>query len=397
MLTIPPVHPLLMALLTDRPIEPDVLATLPHQSWEMLVQDSIAQRVGALLFCWINRCSHQPLIPHDVRTLLTQQIMRQTAWSLLLTHELRRILDTCRMHNIACIPIRGPIFAAQLYGDGLMRHMDDLDILVHRTDLPAIKMIFGQLGYITHGHRPDFLETYSYSLEFIHPQHGLVAEPHWTLTYPPSVDAIDMKPVWARAATQRILGSDIITLNQADLLLHLCLHLLHKGTGAPLLWYYELGRLIRQNASSLDWDLFTHHARTMGQACLIADVLETIRHHFHTTIPDAILDSLRQPFESSSAQVAHPLRDQVLRRPSLNGREEFALLFSLQGLHRQIRYVATLLFPSPRYMVRRYGYSSALGLLGSYVRRICHLSKEGCIVASIWARTIFVTRPTKHR
>jgi hypothetical protein len=324
--------------------------------------------------------------------LLKQQMVRQAAWNLLLTKELGRILAACQQRGITCIPIRGPVFAAQLYDDCSMRQMDDLDLLVHREDLSSIKEIFDHLGYARHEQRPGFLEAFSYSLEFIHPQYGVMVEPHWTLVYPPFVATAAMEPVWARAVKQRLMGMDTWTLSQADLVLHLCLHLLHKSEHTPLLWYYELDTLISQKRSLLDWNVFVHQAQAMGQAGLIADVLATLIHHFHSTIPDPIMSRLLRPSRPSPSISPHPMRDHMLAQSSLNGREEFALLCSLQGVRPRIQYAYALLFPSPQYMAQRYGLSSPMGLISSYITRVCHLFREGCKWAAAWLVAALATR-----
>ncbi len=251
MLTIPSVHPYLMTLLLEDPSEREQLTALTHDSWTTIIEEAIAQRLAALLFRRLNHSNDQHLVPSHLLQLLTQQMVQQTAWNLLLTNELEHILTACQTRGITCIPIRGPVFAAQLYGDCSMRQMDDLDLLVHREDLSAIRDMFDQFGYLRHEQQPGFLEAFSYSLEFIHPQHGLIVEPHWTLAYPPFVAATDMAPVWARTVKQQWMNRETWALGQEDLLLHLCLHLLHKGEHAPLLWYYELDRLIRQQHSRL--------------------------------------------------------------------------------------------------------------------------------------------------
>jgi len=392
MLTLPSVHPLLMTLLMEgQPEERQLTAITPH-SWKTIVEQAIAQRLAAILFRWLNYSNHQHLIPCHSLNLLTQQIAQQTAWSLLLTKELGRILAACQQRDIACIPIRGPVFAVQLYGDCSMRQMDDLDLLVHREDLSAIKEIFDWLGYTRHEQRPGFLEAFSYSLEFIHPQYGVIVEPHWTLVYPPFVATAVMEPVWARAVKQRFMDMDTCTLSQADLALHLCLHLLHKGEHTPLLWYYELDMLIRQKRSPLDWNVFVHQAQVMGQASLIADVLVTLGHHFHSTIPEAILSRLLRPSRPSPSISPQPMRDHMLTQSSLNGREEFALLCSLQGLRQKSQYTYALLFPSPQYMAQRYGSSSLMGLISSYINRAFHLFWEGSKWAAAWLVAALVTR-----
>ena len=378
MLTLPSVHPFLMTLLMEGQTEREQLTAFPHHSCKTIVEEAIAQRLAAILFRWLNHSNHQHFIPIHLLNLLKQQMVRQTAWNLLLTKELGRILAACQQRGIACIPIRGPVLAVQLYGDCSMRQMDDLDLLVHREDLSALKEIFDQLGYAQHEQRPGFLEAFSYSLEFIHPQYGVIVEPHWTLVYPPFIGTTAMEPVWARAVKQRVMDMDTWTLSQADLVLHLCLHLLHKGEHTPLLWYYELDTLIRQMRSPLDWNVFVHQAQAMGQAGLITDVLATLGHHFHSTIPEAILSRLLHPSRPSPSISPQPMRDHMLAQSSLNGREEFALLCSLQGLRQKSQYTYALLFPSPQYMAQRYGLSSPMGLISSYINRACHLFWDGC-------------------
>lgn len=392
MLTVPSVHPFLMTMLLEGRSERTPLTAQPHDAWETIIEEAIAQRLTAILFRELSHFNDQHLIPRHVLLRLTHQMVQQAAWNLLLAKELENILTECQQRSIPCIPIRGPIFAAQLYGEGSMRQMDDLDILVHREDLPIIKTMFDQLGYVRYEQRPGFLEEFSYSLEFIHPQHGLIVEPHWTLAYPPFVAATDMAPIWARTMKQPWMNRDIWTLCQEDLLLHLCLHLLHKGEHAPLLWYYELDRLIRQQHSPLDWNIFIHQAQEIGQATLVTDVLATLIHYFHSTIPDSIMSRFLYPSRSSSSITNRPMRDRMLAQPSLNGREEFTLLCSLQGLRPKLQYVYGLLFPSPQYMTQRYGLSSPMGLISSYIARVCHLSWEGCKWAAVWLLTALAIR-----
>src|SRR5262249_28889084 len=147
MLTLPSVHPYLMTLLLEDPSESEQLTALSHDSWKTIIEEAMTERLAALLFRRLDHSDHRHLIPSQVLNLLTQQMVQQTAWNLLLTKELEHVLTICRQRGIMCIPIRGPVLAAQLYGDCSMRLIDDLDVLVHREDLPVIKDIFDQLGY----------------------------------------------------------------------------------------------------------------------------------------------------------------------------------------------------------------------------------------------------------
>ena len=392
MLTLPVVHPTLMALLTNAPLEHKWLEAIPQQTWEAIIDDAIAQRVGPILFHWLNHSAPRLQIPGHSRQQLRQHIIQHTTWNLILTNELQRILRTCQARRIQCIPIRGPILAAQLYGDDAIRQMDDLDLLVHYEDLSTVNEIFHQLGYAPHEHRSGFLETYSYSLEFYDPRHGVIVEPHWNLAYPPATTGAAMGPVWARTERRRILDFETATLCHADLLVHLCLHLLHKGTHTPLLWYYELDRLIRLEGDSLSWEVVIAQAREMDQAALIAEVLTTVVHQFHSPVSELILKDLLEPSAGTASHSPRPMREQLLTHSSLHGREEFAVLCSLHGLRPKVRYAAALLFPSPSYMVQRYGLSGFRKLPLAYFLRAYHLFGNGCRWAIAWIQAAFSQR-----
>lgn len=392
MLTLPSVHPFLKTLLTESSSERDQPTIPTHDSWKTIVEEAITQRITPLLLGLFDHPVRRHQIPLHWLTILKQQVVQHTAWNLLLTNELRAILALCGQRNIACIPIRGPVLAEHLYGAGSTRQMDDLDILVHHGDLSAVKDIFQQRGYAHHEQRPGFLEAFSYSLEFIHLEHGLVVEPHWTLAYPPFIGTAAMEPVWARAGRQRWMEMDTWALSHEDLLLHLCLHVHHKGQQAPLLWFHELATMIRWHGSTLDWNMIVEQARLMEQAGAVADVLTILIGEFRAIVPDSVTRSLAdQPCNTPSPSPS-TLRNQILAQSSRTGREEFALLSSLQSRQEQLRYLSALLFPSSQYMTRRYGASTRMCLIGWYITRFFLMGAEGlrCVVA--WIGTLIATR-----
>lgn len=392
MLTFPSVHPFLKALLTEIPSAKNQPAIISHDSWQAIVEEAITQRIAPPLLRWLSHPAHRHNIPLHLLNLLKQQVFQYAAWNLLLTTELRSVLATCDQRGIPCIPIRGPALAEQLYGDCATRPTDDLDLLVPREDLSTIKDIFQQLGYALHEHRSGFLETFSYSLEFVHPNHGFLVEPHWTLAYPPFVDITAMQPVWRRAMRQRWMDLDSWSLSHEDLLLHLCLHLHHKGRQAPLLWCYELDAVIRRHGPTLDWNIFMNQVQLMEQARAVYDALTIVTEIFRSPVPELVASQFAAQAHHVSSHSSLIIRNQILARSSLSGRDEFALLCSIQGLRNKIRYVLALLFPSPQYMTRRYGASTRMSLTGFYFARFFHIEAEGLRCAVAWIGILVATR-----
>ncbi len=394
MLTFPSVHPFLMALLTNSPSAKNQPAIASHEAWQTIVEEAIAQRIAPLLLRWLSHPTHRHEIPLHLLNDLKLQVVQHAAWHLLLTKELRDILAMCERQGIACVPIRGPLLAEQLYDDYSTRQMDDLDFLVHREDLSAIKDIFQQLGYTDHEHRPGFLEAFSYSLEFVHPNHGFLVEPHWTLAYPPFIDTAAMEPVWARAVKQRWMNLDTWSLSHEDLLLHLCLHLHHKGRQSPLLWLYELDAVIQRHGSTLDWNIFMDQVQFMEQTRAVCDVLTIVTETFHSPVPELVARQFAAHVHDASSPSSFIVRNQILARSSLSGREELVLLCSLHSLHDKLRYLSALLFPSPQYMTQRYGARTRMNLIGFYIARFFHIGAEGLRCAVVWICTIIATRPS---
>lgn len=393
MLTLPAVHPFLLGLVTENFSAAQQLTAPPEPSWHTLVEEAVAQRIAPLLCRWIDLPGHQSIVPSDLRNHLTRTLVQHTAWNLLLTTELRAILVACEQQGIPCIPIRGPVLAGQLYGDRSVRQMDDLDLLVHRQDLPAVKNIFEQFGYQQHEQHPGFHEVFSYSFEFVHPTHGFLVEPHWTLAYPPHLEIESMRPVWMRCQRRRWMDLEILCLSCEDLMLHLCLHIQHKGRQAPLLWFYELDTLIRRQEANLDWNAIIEQGRLMEQSAAIADVLTALTKTFHSPIPDSVVERLDDPRRNSSSSLCSVIDHVILVQSLPNSGEEFALLATLGTFKDKLRYILSLVFPAPRYMIRRYGTSTPAKLVGWYLARLFRIGAEGFRFAVTWITTV---RGTRH-
>jgi hypothetical protein len=291
---------------------------------------------------------------------------------MVLRSELTAILRACRDQGLDCVPLRGLALAEKLYGANALRPTGDIDLLVRRQNLPVITDLLTGLGYAGMEHRPGFAGSFSYTLEFVKDRHGwIVVEPHWTLAYPPFTDALDMEKVWSRCRRGSVTGVDAWLLSDEDLLVHLCFHILHHGNSTPLLWWKELDLLIRQTGTSLDWDTITENAEQSGQSFLVSEVLQRLRGQFHTPIPQPALTGL------AAGGSRTRLTNLLAHAPTVNGREEFAQFMSLPGFRERFRYALGLLFPSPAYMVRRYGLTRRTQLGLSYVTRLTSVCWDG--------------------
>ena len=347
-MTFSPVHPMLLALLNEREHSAPPPA-LGRSAWDQLARDAEHHGLAPWLYQW--SCSHPSIIPAQVHDRLKTNVAAVAGRTLILADELATILRALHRRNTSCAPLRGLTFAEYLPAAPSVRPMGDLDLLVKRDDCPGVRDALRQLGYTEVDRQPGFAEAYSYTLEFVKDRHGwITVEPHWTIAYPPFMDAIDMDAVWSRCRHGTIAGIETRLLSQEDLLLNLCWHLHHKGADAPLLWWHELDLLLRHHASAIDWP---HVISTIGRGPhtgLLAEVLATLVREFRSPIPAQVITEL-----SKSALIPTHHSTRLFTGPlAVDGVESLAQFFAIKGLRAKTRYVWALLVPSREFMIRHY-------------------------------------------
>ncbi|MGH7164379.1 MAG: nucleotidyltransferase domain-containing protein [Nitrospiraceae bacterium] len=370
----PPVHPFLLSTLLSE----DNATPSNVEDWGRILADAAAHRLEPFLYQRLAALDLLHSLPSGCHKQLRRTMMDSAARNLLLRECLRVILGAFAHRGLRVVPLRGPALAKRLYGDAGDRPTDDLDLLVRRDDLPAVAAALRDLGFSEIERRQDFARTFSYySLEFIHPEHGAVVEPHWTLAYPPLTDRLDMEAVWSRCVSRQIRGVPTWTLHPVDEVLHLCAHIAHRGDQAPLLWAYELDLLIRKEQEQLDWTELVRRARASGQGSLVGRVCVRLRALFATPIPDVVNAQLAAPDPDRAESWRGNAVDRLLLQSHLPAREQFAQFLRLERLGTKVRYASALLFPAPTYMQRRYGLTRRRQLPGAYLRRAGAIAWEG--------------------
>jgi putative nucleotidyltransferase-like protein len=372
-MTSPAPHSVLLAILRDPGFDGD-----PGSDWPALLEAARTEALVPRLYAWLLASEDRRRRAGAWVERLRPEMVRLTARGLALTAELGQILRACQGAPLPCVALRGPALAERLYGEPTARPMGDLDLLVRRADLGSVRELLRGRGYHEFDRRRGFAEAYSYTLEFYRPaEPALVVEPHWTIAYPPAASRLDMDRVWSRCRRALVLGRETEILGAEDLVLHLCLHLVHASPAAPLLWRWELDRVIRQEGPRLDWSAFAQTLAEAGVGAEVGQALREIRELFGTRLPAEIAEP--GPF------LAEPRLAQRVAAVPIDGRESLALLFDMDGLGPKLRYALALLFPSRDFMRAQYGSAGRLPAARAYLRRFCHLAAEAArAVVALW-------------
>ena len=368
------VHPFLAGML--RGSAPESLLPLAHgePDWVEIIGDAVAQGLVPLLYRWLKRSAMGGQVPAALAHRLEERFLGVAARNMLLAEELRSILRAFEERQLPCAPLRGLALAELLYGDITARPMGDLDLLVHKADLPEVSAILLGLGFSEMDRRPGFAQAFYYTLKFFKERHGwIIVEPHWTLAYPPFADRVDMGGVWKRCVRGRVVGVETWLLAPEDLLFHLCLHLTHHNGAAPLLWLYELDRLLREGRGKLDWPRVVTLAEHAKLGSFLVRALRTLEAQLATPIPQGILDQFSEaPLRSIEGRLVR-----LLEASGVDGKESLAVLFTLKGLRAKLRYALALLFPSREFMLLQYGLTRKSQLPLTYLRRFCYFVWQG--------------------
>lgn len=369
------VSPTLVELLHEGDLDPGRPDGRTAGDWNRIVRDALPHGLGPWLYRSLERSGALGELPEDAAERLRGEALGVAARNLMLQDELVTLLRACAERGVACVPLRGLALAERLYGDTAGRPMGDLDLLVRKDELPRVSRILRDLGFRELTHRPGFAQAFSYTLVFAKERHGwILVEPHWTIAYPPFTDRLAMEGVWARCLKRRTVGVESWSLSREDLLLHLCLHLMHPDGTVPLLWFYEVDRLVRREQADLDWSRLSSIAGSATVGLLVAQALGRVRELFGTPVPEEVLAGFARPPRG----VLHGRLSRLLGEGSdLDGREELAVFLTLGSVRLRLRYVLGLLFPSAQFMMTRYGLTHRSQLALAYLRRCCRLVWAG--------------------
>jgi hypothetical protein len=293
-------------------------------NWDFLFDEAADNSVTPLLGRQLVAVAAD-MVPSEQLSRLKTLTRANVMHSLVLTAELIMILNLFRSEGIEAIAYKGPVLAAQAYGDVTLREFEDLDIVLRQRDMARANNVMLTLGYV-----PKFSwvlsgETtsslipgeYNYRDE----PRGRMVELHTERTLrhfpvPPDLDDLSRKLV-----AVSLSGHEVRTFCPEDGLPLLCIHGA-KDFWARLSWIADIGEFVRAQAA-LDWDqVFVRadclHARRMLHVGLALAIML-----FDVPLPGEI--AARVARDQVATSVAAEIEEKLLRRegPSMNASTRF--------------------------------------------------------------------------
>jgi hypothetical protein len=229
-----------------------------------------------------------------------------------------QVIQTLSAAGIEIMPIKGVQLAERCYGELALRPIVDLDLLVHRQDLPAIEAMLAELGYLpVHGtsRKFDFYELVHNALVFCRHSDQLI-ELHWQLANLPAyLPRFAPRDLWRRAVPSEFAGLPVRGLSPEDELRYLCFHYAAQHQSTRLIWLVDIAELANSLPADWRWQAFVDETIELGLATPVAVALGQAHDKLGAHVPEEILPQLRRASATRRERTAWSSAAVVFRRP----------------------------------------------------------------------------------
>lgn len=234
-------------------------------------------------------------VPESVFEHLRDHFHANSLRKLFLTGELLRLLNAFKLQGIPAIPYKGPALAASVYGNLALRDFNDLDILVHRSDVPRAKEVLASLGYqaryrLAGTQEAAFLRSQR-EHSFRRDDGKSIVELHWGVVekhfFP-----LDTERLWDRLDRIPLGGNTVLNLLPEDMLLILCAHGA-RHVWERLQWICDVSELIRVYQEEIRWERIVTQASALGSERMLLLGLFLASDLLGATLPERVSQRVR--------------------------------------------------------------------------------------------------------
>jgi len=229
-----------------------------------------------------------------LRRRFSEEFLRNSCRNLALTAELFRVLEALENHGVCATPYKGPVLAAQAYGDAAMRQFSDLDIIVPQPQIVPAHDALLALGFrpVVCGVEPQgggrqVPGQYAYRSDA-----ETLVELHTELTLRYFPRGLDLTKLVERRERVQIAGRGVLTFSPEDTLLLLCVHG-SKHFWERLGWIADIAVLTRASRP-LNWAIVMERARKWGIRRMVLLGAGLAEQLFDTPLPDEVADYLKR-------------------------------------------------------------------------------------------------------
>jgi hypothetical protein len=232
--------------------------------WNALLAAASEHTLTSLVCKNLQDCAPAAL-PTPWRERLARSYFECSCRNLALTAELFRVLAALESCGVSATPYKGPVLAAQAYGDVALREFSDLDIIVPQRQIVAAHEALLDLGFCPEiaAIEPSQSPRRTPGQYAYRKGAGTLVELHTerTLRYFPA--PLDLQALCTRRQPITLAGRRVLTFSAEDTLLLLSVHG-SKHLWDRLSWIADIAALTARSRPDWrpDWALVLERARS---------------------------------------------------------------------------------------------------------------------------------------
>jgi hypothetical protein len=317
--------------------------------WDRFLKLAWHHRVYPVLYSKLQKIK-EACIPQHIIETLRKDYQKNTFQMLQLSAEMENICKRFSDSNIRTLNLKGPVLAADLYGDISLRTSGDLDILIPIHDLDHAEELLGRLGYVKDEYIQTVLNDWKWRhhhFTFFHSQKRIKLEIHWRLGPGPGKEP-GFNELWGRKRISTITSNPTYYLGREDLFLFLVSHGARHGW-SRLRWLTDIDQILKQNLDLANLLLLLKKNQLLhigAQALILTSQL------LHTTLTAEMKSILVEKRGMRLAQDALFYIYQMVNLHTDPVPEDVAKyhkrhLFSLMSNQHKVLFIMSFLYPYP--------------------------------------------------
>jgi hypothetical protein len=380
--------------------------SLSPEDWDLLVARAQAEGAGPLVYWTLSRSGKFSFLPESARNSLRAMYSNTWIHNQKIFKELEVLARLFHQAEIPVVVLKGACFALTIYPDIGLRPMQDMDLLIPAFKISQAVQIATSYGYERIRERPEIFigerELFNQEITlgkmdglflYLDLHKNLIANQIYTYAvhkdwFWNQIESFSVKPFFGSLMPE-FRFQHLGMLTPMAQLLHSAAHaiLQHGDRNSPLLWFYDLDRLLRVYAERMDWDLLIDRAMEFQWGSVLYDAFSQTHSYFNTPIPDFVYSKLSKQSDGYKNLI-------VLKKnnPETLLIDEGQELMALKGWVR-FRLALVLIAPAPAYMRWRYQFKTSWKLPVYYLLRWWRIFEDAVRTVIVLLRRSPETKP----
>lgn len=273
-----------------------------HIDWEYLIKLAKTHRIILLLYHNLKNKRIPETIKKELKDIYTSNLIE----SLRLEAEREKIFKLFNGQGIDCVPLKGTVFARDVYGDIALRQTADIDVLVRENDLFRVKELLLNNGFQRVGLSDQYYLKESCHLVFSNGR--CMVEAHWNIG-PYNKIKVPAEYLWQKVCRQ----AEGLRLSP-DMTLVFMLLKFNFDSFFSLRYLVDIAATLRRFKTEINWNKFEQSLKRYRAQQLFCLALRLIEEFFEEKYCWEEMDFAKPSFFRKMLLNAFPA-EQMVRDP----------------------------------------------------------------------------------